>query len=70
VRARHARRPARLFHHQDAYVFNGLYQQKFVQVPIFTWQELRRIAVRCIAYTLLMTAGLIALAVLATRGAR
>jgi cation transport ATPase len=40
----------RLFREQEAYVFNGLYQQRFVQRPILTREEIRfRIAVLSVA---------------------
>lgn len=40
VRARHARSNRRLLRQQEQYVFNGLYQQKFIQAPILTRDEL------------------------------
>jgi hypothetical protein len=45
MRARHARRRARLLAEQEAYVFNGAYPHRFVQAPILTPEELRRLAI-------------------------
>lgn len=63
MRARRARRQPRWFRAQDAYTFNGIYPVRFIQRPIYTWPELRRIAVRTIPLAVLLIAGMTALVI-------
>lgn len=63
---RRARRRPRWFHHQDAYIYNGYYQQKFVEAPVVTWAALARIAVRYVLLGVLFTASALLVALLFT----